>query len=277
MDRKPIRFWDRFSSWEEAEAQWQLSEQALRETHPINTLKTLPNLPGVTRKTRKHLRLNALKYLAWHDADGKVRRAFLKKPLHHAFRLIRSLLRKKPYRRDGDFFLYGFASAEAFKTRLRANPDLVLAVGFSYCHKPFECPSGRFSDQCIHDPAHPVCGQCFIGKCVHSLPLEGNVPLFIPTVHYIAEQMLATVARNPGKEVLFIITACELTLEMFADSGNMAGFRGIGVRLDGVICNTMRAFEASEVGIKPGLTVVLPDTQRRMLELFELRRRHLPG
>ena len=150
-------------------------------------------------------------------------------------------------------------------------------MGFSYCHKPFECPSGRFSDQCIHDPAHPVCGQCFISKCVHSLPVERNVPLFIPTVHYIAEKMLETVARNPGKEVLFVITACELTLKMFADSGNMAGFRGIGVRLDGVICNTMRAFEASEVGIKPGLTVVLPDAQQRMLELLALRRRHVPS
>ena len=86
--------------------------------------------------------------------------------------------------------------------------------------------------------------------------------------------MLEAVQRNPHREVLFLITACELTLEMFADSGNMAGLKGIGVRLDGVICNTMKAFEASEVGIKPGLTVVLKDTQRRMLDLIALRRRY---
>ena len=76
--------------------------------------------------------------------------------------------------------------------------------------------------------------------------------------------------------MIFLITACELTLEMFGDWGNMAGIRGIGVRLDGRICNTMRAFELSEKGIKPGLTLVLPKTQRRILELT-LKRRALQG
>lgn len=277
LKMKPVRFWDKFPGWEQAEAQWESAEQVFRQAHPLKSNKARPNLPGITRSTRKGLRWKALKYLARHDTDVVLRRALLVKPMRHAFGLLRSLLRKQPFVRDGDFFLYGFGRAEEFKARLRADPDLVLVVGFSYCHKPFECPSGRFTDQCQHDSTHSVCGQCFIGKCVHSLPVEGNVLLFIPTVHFIAEKMLETVARHPGREVLFVITACELTLEMFADSGNMAGFKGIGVRLDGVICNTMRAFEASEVGIKPGLTFVLKDTQRRMLELFALRRQHRSG
>ena len=69
-----------------------------------------------------------------------------------------------------------------------------------------------------------------------------------------------------------MITACELTLEMFGDWGNSIRVRGIGVRLDGQICNTMRAFEASEKGIKPGLAIVLDATQKRMLELISQRR-----
>ncbi len=52
--------------------------------------------------------------------------------------------------------------------------------------------------------------------------------------------------------MVFLITACELTLEMFGDWGNMLNIRGLGVRLDGRICNTMKAFELSEIGIKPG-------------------------
>jgi hypothetical protein len=48
----------------------------------------------------------------------------------------------------------------------------------------------------------------------------------------------------------------------------MLHLTGIGVRLDGFVCNTMRAFELSEEGIKPGRTVVLEPTQRRMLDLF---------
>ena len=48
----------------------------------------------------------------------------------------------------------------------------------------------------------------------------------------------------------------------------MVDIKGIGVRLDGRICNTMKAFELSEKGIKPGLTVVLDVTQKRLLDLF---------
>lgn len=72
--------------------------------------------------------------------------------------------------------------------------------------------------------------------------------------------------------MVFLITACELTLEMFGDWGNMLGIRGLGVRLDGRICNTMKAFELSEIGIKPGLTVVRDETQTKILELIRLIR-----
>jgi hypothetical protein len=51
----------------------------------------------------------------------------------------------------------------------------------------------------------------------------------------------------------------------------MVGIQGIGIRLDGRICNTMKAFELSERGIKPGLTVVLDETQRKILELIQSR------
>ncbi len=96
--------------------------------------------------------------------------------------------------------------------------------------------------------------------------------MVIPTVHYIGEKMLELRHKHPDRDILFIITACELTLEMFGDWGNMIDIKGIGVRLDGQICNTMRAFEASERGIKPGLAVVLEDTQERFLKLIEFRR-----
>jgi hypothetical protein len=56
---------------------------------------------------------------------------------------------------------------------------------------------------------------------------------------------------------------------------HMVRIRDIGVRLDGRICNTMKAFELSEQGIKPGLTVVLKHTQKRMLDLIRHRRHHI--
>jgi hypothetical protein len=54
---------------------------------------------------------------------------------------------------------------------------------------------------------------------------------FIPIVHYIAEKVIEAIHAHPNKEVVFLITACELTLEMFGDWGNSIAIRGIGVRL----------------------------------------------
>ena len=99
--------------------------------------------------------------------------------------------------------------------------------------------------------------------------LSRTIPLIIPTIHYIGGKIFEIVHQNPGKQILFMITACEMTLEMFGDWGNMVGIRGIGVRLDGRICNTMKAFELSERGIKPGLTVVLEPTKRRILGVLQ--------
>lgn len=271
MQAQPIKFWDRHSDWKEAESAWDRQAARLASAHPLKSLKKLPDLPGIRPGTRRHLRWKALKYLVAHDEKRIFPRFFFQRPFFYAASLLRSYLRKKAYVRDGDFFLYGMAGVDEFR-KLLAVKGSILAVGFSYCHKPFECPSGRFTEQCIHDPEHPVCGQCFIGKCVNALPPGRVVPLLIPTVHYIGEQMGDLVHRHPGREVLFIITACELTLEMFADWGNMLHIKGIGVRLDGLICNTMKAFVASEIGIKPGLTVVLDETQKRILDLLAFRR-----
>ena len=58
---------------------------------------------------------------------------------------------------------------------------------------------------------------------------------------------------------------------MFADWGNMAKIKGVGVRLEGRICNTLKAFELSEEGIKPGLTVVNSESKQKMLEWIRLR------
>lgn len=234
----------------------------------LKVLNHLPKIPGITPDTAHNLKWKSLKYLLKHDANRVIPRYFFKKPFKYGLALLKSCLRSKSYTRDGDFFLYSTPDVASFTQKL-AQDNTLLVVGFSYCHKPFECPKGRFSSECIHDPAHPVCSQCFIGTCVNRLPGDKAIPLFIPTIHYIGEKIFEIVEAHPEKEVLFLITACELTLEMFGDWGNMVGIQGIGVRLDGRICNTMKAFELSENGIKPGLTVVLEPTQERMLSLIE--------
>lgn len=272
MEKHPTRFWDRHKGWEEAEEKWDENSAALKASHELRTFKELPkNEPGIRKNTKKNLRWKALKYLLVNDEKKVFPKYFFKKPLTYAVSMTASYLKKNPYQRDDDFFLYGVENITEFKQLLREE-NSILAIGFSYCHKPFECPSGRFTDECIHDDKSPICGQCFIGKCMHAMPKNKTVPVVIPTVHDIGEKMFELSDENPGKEILFIITACELTLQMFADWGNMIKIRGVGVRLGGQICNTMRAFEASEDGIKPGMTVVLDKTQIRMMELIAIRR-----
>ena len=267
----PVRLWEKYSTWESADTAWENNARQLSVNSPIKTQAARPDLPGIRPKTRKFLRFKALFYLLSHDEDRVFIRYYFTRPIRYGLAILRSYLRKQPVKRDGDFYLYGLQSVDELKPLL-AKPGSILCIGFSYCHKPLECPSGRFTDQCQHDQKDPVCGQCFIGKCMHSMPAERSVPIIIPTVHHIGEKMFEQVAKHPKQEVTFIITACELTLEMFADWCNMIGTRGLGIRLDGVICNTMKAFEASEIGIKPGLTIVLNDTKKKIMELIAYRR-----
>lgn len=269
MDK--LKLWQPGRSWSEAERAWDESAKAAAKEHPLKLLKQLPDMPGITADTAKGLKWKSLKYMVTHDQGGAVLKGVLRHPIKHLFAYLRSLFASKAYGRDGDFFLYGVDTIKEYEALL-SNPKAIFVLGFSYCHKPFECPSGRFTDQCMHDATHPVCRQCFIGKTVHATPKVQSEIVFIPTVHYIGAKIFEIQAKSPGNPIVFMITACELTLEMFSDWGNMAGIRGIGVRLDGRICNTMKAFELSERGIKPGLTVVLDETQKQMLALIRLRR-----
>lgn len=264
-----LKIWNEKSSWETAEANWDQGSILASQQHPIKKLKQLPEMPGITPETAKNLKWKSLKWMILKD-DGSILKGFLKHPLRYGWAFIKSIICKKSFVRDDDFFLYGIKSVSEFQNLLK-NENTLLVLGFSYCHKPFECPSGRFTDQCIHAADNPVCRQCFIGKCTNALPQNNVIPLFIPTIHYIGAKIFEIVHNNLDKKVIFVITACEMTLEMFGDWGNMVGIQGIGVRLDGRICNTMKAFELSETGIKPGLTVILDKTQRRMLDLIKLR------
>lgn len=263
-----LKMWK--SDWDTAEKEWDENAQAAAQQKPNRSLKVLPDMPGITTETAKNLKWKSLFWMITQDHKKDVLKGFLKHPLKYGWALLKSAIKTKPYKREGDFFLYGLDSIDHFEELLK-NKENIFVLGFSYCHKPFECPSGRFTDACLHDENNLVCQQCFIGKAVHASAECQTIPLFIPTIHYIGGKIFEIVHANPGKQVVFIITACEMTLEMFGDWGNMVQLKGLGVRLDGRICNTMRAFELSEQGIKPGLTVVLDDTQKKILGLIRAR------
>lgn len=268
-----LKMWKAHGSWDEAEKKWDSGVEKAAKKRPLKKLRSLPKMLGITPDTARHLKWKSFKWMLLQDHEKKIWHGFFTHPFKYGWAYLKSVFRKKSWQKKGDFFLYGVKTVEEFETLIE-NPNSVLVVGFSYCHKPFECPSGRFSSKCIHDPDHPVCRQCFIGKAMNALPENQVIPLIIPTVHYIGGKMFEIVEKHPNKIILFLITACEMTLEMFGDWGNMLGIKGIGVRLNGRICNTMEAFVLSENGVKPGLTVVQEDTQKKLMEMIRHRRDH---
>lgn len=260
-----LKIWK--EEWNQAEAEWDQRAKSASEEHPLKGLKSLPQMIGITPETAKGLKWKSFYWMITQD-DGSVRKGVLKRPFKHFWNYLKSIFKSKSYKREGDFFLYGINSLTQFKKLIKGEKKLFI-LGFSYCHKPFECPSGRFTPECAHDVNNPVCQQCFIGKAVHASKGSDIIPLYIPTVHYIGSKIFELIEQFPDRQITFLITACEMTLEMFGDWGNLAGIKGVGVRLDGRICNTMKAFELSEQGIKPGLTVVLDDTQKKILEIIK--------
>lgn len=261
------RFWDRFQSWDDAETAWDaIAAQAKAQT-PLNIPSFIPSIASQER----FLRWKAARWVMRKDGGFRLLRFLFRHPVRYLRRYLCSVMKKKPYRTEGDLYFYGVKTIDEMHA-LMQREDALLIVGFSYCEKPHECPCGRFSEGCSADLSDQVCQQCFIGKVMHSLPHSKTIPLVIPTVNAIGVHILEVLQAFPNHKVLFLITACEMALQMFGDFGNMVDIQGIGIRLGGRICNTMRAFALSEEGVKPGLTVVLPSAQRHMLDLLRFWR-----
>lgn len=250
------------------EKEWEEKASLASQIRPIKTLKNCPEMVQITDETKDRLKWKSFKWMITKDTHLKVLKGFLRRPFFHLKNYLNSIFLKEAYKREGDFFLYGIPSLDEFIKRGK-NKNTLFILGFSYCQKPFECPSLRFNDKCMNDQSNPICQQCVIGKCLQAAP-KNSEKVLIPTVHYIGEKIFDLIKQHPEKEVLFMITACELTLEMFSDWGNMVNIKGVGVRLSGRICNTMKAFELSETGIKPGLTVLKSDTEKQVLSLLFL-------
>ncbi|MBT3393486.1 MAG: hypothetical protein HN411_00035 [Waddliaceae bacterium] len=263
-------FWGDYNSWEEAEKAWDAGAEKAAISSPLSTIKPATSRVGIASATAKNLKSKTLWYMLSHDADGILRKNLLKHPLRHSWQFIKSLFRKKAFERKDNFFLYNIKDLEEFEKLLDAD-DTILLLGFSYCQKPLECPAGRFNDKCFHDPENPKCRQCFIGKAYNALPEDNVTPLVITTAHYIGNKVFELIENNPDKKVVFIMTSCELALTMFGDWGNMVGIKGVGIKIFGNICNTFKAFELAENGVKPMPTTINASAEKQIMSWIQLR------
>lgn len=264
-------FWDFFDTWESAEKVWDLRAKRAAEECPLDIPVKSPIIPQIAPDEARFLRLKALLWVLRHDKRNELLRFFSRNILGNVWRYGRSFLRKDPFVREGDFFCYGMQSKKDFYKHMQ-DENTLLVTGFSYCEKPKECPSGRFSNQCMADEDHNVCRQCFIGKVRHALPRERTLFTIVPTINAIGEEISRAITAHKNKKILFLIASCEMALTMFGDLGNMAGIQGLGVKLSGRICNTMQAFALSEKGLKPGMTWLHKETEGQVLELIRFWR-----
>ncbi|WP_239923143.1 hypothetical protein [Candidatus Chlamydia corallus] len=222
----------------------------------MSKLEHKPRIPYITKATKRGLRMKTLAYLASLQDARQLAYSFLKDPSSFA-RLAKALIAPKPALQKGNLFFYGCTSVDDIIEEL-GRPNRIFLIGFSYCQKPRACPKGRFNDACQYDPANPTCTSCSIGTMMRLNARRYHI-VIIPTFIDIAQRLYILKKRYPGFQILFAVTACELSLKMFGDYASVMNLKGMGIRLTGRICNTFKAFKLAERGIKPGVTILEDD------------------
>lgn len=130
-----LKLWDAYLQWEDAESAWDKRANLAAKAHPLKQLPSLPQMPAMTEETAKYLKWKSLRYIIQHDRRRILPKYFFKHPFKYALAFLKSAIRKKSFKRDDDFFLYGCKNIGEFE-QLLAKPDSLLILGFSYCHKP---------------------------------------------------------------------------------------------------------------------------------------------
>ena len=165
--------------------------------------------------------------------------------------------------------LFNFGSLEEFKKELLNKNNLFL-YGFSYCHKPKECPKDRFSSFCEYFENSPICNQCMFGKIKNSIH-EDDIFTPIKDVNFIANKILELKKTNRNREVIFILTACNLSIKMFSDLANMLNLRGLSIQLRGRTCINFNSFLLSERFEKKNLTSLSDESINFLFETLKIR------
>lgn len=185
------------------------------------------------------LRLKILKYLVYENKDLFFK-YFLKNPLVFTFKYVKSIFIKK--RKIENLYLFELDSLEIFFNELK-NKNTRIVLGFSYCQKSPDC-FDRFSKNC-----DPNCNKCLISSFL-SLP---NVDiLIIPTFRDLALNLLNIYEIN--KKILFIIIACDFSIDLFYNFANLFKIKGIAIPLEKKVCNNLQTFFLAEKGIKKAQT-----------------------
>lgn len=261
-----MKFWENFSSFNSANDAWN-KKQASLETK--NNVKKILFEPKIKIDFSKLDRIKTLFYLIKNDKNLFFLKKIKKNPLLYLFNLFRSYITKEPYRIENDFFLHNFSNSNDLKKNA-FDKNATFIFGFSYCQKPINCPKKRFSSDCIHDYRNDICCQCFIGKCANAINKQ-DMFLVIPDINFIGKKIFEIYDNNPKKNIVFIISACELSIKLFSDYANMLKIKVLGIKLTNRVCTNFKSFLYAEKGIKTGITDLHEISKNFILEILKIR------
>lgn len=209
--------------------------------------------------------LKTLKYLISYDKKFLkkfFREILLKNPLFYLKNFLKAFF--YPVKTQDNFFLFGEKNIQDFKKKLK-NPRNTLILGFSYCQKPLICPAERFSKKCLH------CNKCQISDFHKKKSLKNVRILVVTTVISLGKELFLTLKKNPKQEIIFIITACNQAINLFAFISKLLNLKGIAIPLQGKTCKTFKDFKLAEEGHKPEITFITQENKILIDDLLKIR------
>lgn len=202
------------------------------------------------------MKLKSLIYLLSHDKNKILTKYFFRNFFSLSTRFIISLFKTTYTKKDG-IYLFNIIDPEYIKKSSN------LIIGFSFCEKPLECPSQRFTSECKNDPLNTICQTCPISKYLKKINVKDYTIFFITTVNYIGEELIKIKNTNPN----FLIIACPFSLKMFAHFSYILNLKGIGIPLEGPVCNNFKAFKLAEEGKKKAKTFISNQLEEKLFFL----------
>lgn len=181
---------------------------------------------------------------------------FIKNPLKSIFKFTTSPFMNN-YTTKNDTHYFGFKDISELNLK-----ETILLVSFSYCQKHPSCKV-RFTKNCIN------CQKCSIGTWKTFLNNENfKIPVHFSittTALSLAEELIDLIIKHPKKKILFYISACPFSINMFKKFPYILGIQGVASPLSKNTCQDFTSFEKAENGIKPHSTYFNEDNFQKFI------------
>ena len=186
--------------------------------------------------------MNSLIYLFKNDCKHILKKFFIKN-FFKIFFIFFKIFKKLKKDKFGNFYLINIKNLKSKKKAKK------IFIAISYCQKPKNCPSKKFSENCFKNSKSEICKNCQFFKI--SKPLY-----FITTVSEFAKKILQL-----KKDEYFLITACRYSIKKFYKYAYLLNLKGAAFELTKNCCTNFKTFYFAEKGYKKNETFLSKNSQ----------------